>query len=204
MINNFGILASISWNSNGWAGEPSKEDLNKSGYSFVQDEAHMHESLNFGHEKFPIEKGGMFIGYSPKLKEGRVGDNAKDVQVVFFVSTNPYKNSEKTIVGLYAFPELRGWFVREEKHRLFRKDKYDAGNLRAKVEHILHLDTPVVIDNASVAKMDFLPKGKKISGMGFNYLEPENVLNILAQMQLKNPRDKKLQSITKKLTEAVK
>jgi len=55
-ILNYGILSSISWNSNNWAGHPSEDDLKASKYDYVKDNAHMHESLNFGHDKFPAEE----------------------------------------------------------------------------------------------------------------------------------------------------
>jgi len=42
IIDNYGILASISWNSSDWAGNPTKDDLKSSKYDFVMENAHMH------------------------------------------------------------------------------------------------------------------------------------------------------------------
>ena len=64
-ILNYRILTSISWNSNNWANNPSEEDLKPSKYDYVKDKAHMHESLNFGHDIFPTEEDGNYIGYTP-------------------------------------------------------------------------------------------------------------------------------------------
>jgi len=64
-ILNYRILTSISWNSNNWANNPSEEDLKASKYDYVKDKAHMHESLNFGHDIFPTEEDGNYIGYTP-------------------------------------------------------------------------------------------------------------------------------------------
>ena len=61
IIYNYGILTSISWNSNNWADEPTSADLKKSKYDYVKDNAHMHESLNFGHETLPAEEDGYIL-----------------------------------------------------------------------------------------------------------------------------------------------
>ncbi|MCW5923309.1 MAG: hypothetical protein KIS77_13275 [Saprospiraceae bacterium] len=61
IIPNFGILASISWNSNKWQDDPTDKDLKASKYDFVIENAHMHESLNFGHEIYPAEEDGSFV-----------------------------------------------------------------------------------------------------------------------------------------------
>lgn len=69
IIEYFGILTSMSWNSNKWAGEPTAKDIKVSNYGYVKEEAHMHESLNFGHDIYPAEEDGSYIGYSPILQK---------------------------------------------------------------------------------------------------------------------------------------
>jgi len=48
-IENFGILASLSWNRNRWAGDPSTFDIKKSNYKFVKKHHSLFESITFGH-----------------------------------------------------------------------------------------------------------------------------------------------------------
>jgi len=55
IINNYGILASISWNSNKWADDPTEDDAKRSKYGHVMANSYMVESLNFGHEIYPLE-----------------------------------------------------------------------------------------------------------------------------------------------------
>ena len=117
-IDNYGILASISWNSNGWQGEPIARDLKESKYNFVKDNAHMHESLNFGHEVLPAEADGYYIGYTPMLNRLPAIAKSKDLDIIF-LSSSDYKNgNRKCIMGCYGSPELNLAFQRTAKHRL--------------------------------------------------------------------------------------
>ncbi|MBA9078204.1 HNH endonuclease [Rufibacter quisquiliarum] len=196
IIENYGILASMSWNSNKWAGEPSKEDLNRSKYGYVQDESHAHESLNFGHEIFPPEEDGYYIGYTPMLRKAPAPDKSGSVKIIFLCSSD-YKNSNrKLILGFYGNPEFGQNFPRQAKHRLYRK--YDGGNIRAYPSDIIHLENPLLISNDIVAKNNLLPKDKKISQRGFNYLNSDNVYNLISVALTQNPNNTKLRAFVEK------
>ncbi|AMM52443.1 hypothetical protein TH61_16335 [Rufibacter sp. DG15C] len=195
LIENYGILASMSWNSNKWAGDPSKEDLGRSKYTYVQNKLHTHESLNFGHEIYPSEEDGYYIGYTPMLRKPPAFDKSSSVKIIF-LSSSDYKNSNrKLIIGFYGNPEFGQEFPRLSKHRLFRK--YDGGNIKALPEDIIYFDKPLVISNESVAKEGLLPEGKLISQRGFNYLNSDNVYTILLQAQSLNQQNHKLNAYVK-------
>ncbi|MCB2380437.1 HNH endonuclease [Hymenobacter sp. BT635] len=195
LITNYGILASIAWNSNDWTADPTDADLKQSKYDFVKDNQHTHESINFGHEQYPSEADGSFIGYTPMLRRLPDKKKAKNVCAVFFLSSDYQNQNRKCIVGLYGFPEL-GWFERKAKHRVFKK--YDAGNVRSQVEDIIYFQNPVVLNNDRVAREKLLPEGKMISKQGFNYLNSDNVLHILQLAAHRNPDNVRLANLLKK------
>ena len=191
VLKNFGILASISWNSNEWTDDPTTEDLKASKYNFVKDNAHMHESLNFGHEIYPSEDDGFFIGYTPMFNRPPSKENSRNVRIVFFSSSNYRNNNKKTIVGFYGNPIFDGgWVERIAKHPKF--DKYDSGNILARPEDIIYFNNPIIIDNIIVQENGILPTGKKISQQGFNYLNSDNVYNLISIALGLNPKNKKL------------
>ena len=190
IITNYGILTSISWNSNNWADNPSASDLKTSKYDYVKDNAHMHESINFGHDIYPTEEDGYYIGYTPMFNRLPDLENSKNVQIVFFVSSD-YKNSNrKTIIGFYGLPIIDSWFPRTTKHEFYKK--YDGGNVKAHKDNIIYFDKPIVINNDNVHSDNFLPIGKKISQQGFNYLNSDNVYNLIVKALKLNPDNQKL------------
>ncbi|MDO7874560.1 HNH endonuclease signature motif containing protein [Hymenobacter sp. ASUV-10] len=195
VIKNFGILTSIAWNSNGWTKDPSAADLAKAKYDFVKENAHEHESINFGHEIYPAEEDGSYIGYSPILNRTPDKENSKYVSAIFFLSSDYRHQNRKCIVGLYGFPEI-GWAQREAKHPIFKT--YDGGNIRAHVDNIIYFQNPVVIDDRSVIDDKLLPIGKLISKQGFNYLHSDNVFNILLAAVRLNPANTKLATLVRK------
>lgn len=190
IIENFGILASISWNSNDWSDEPTTEDLKASKYNYVKDNAHMHESLNFGHKIYPKEDDGFYVGYTPMFNRPPALVNSKNVRIVFFTSSNYHNKNKKTIVGFYGNPIFGKWFERTAKHPKF--EKYNKGNILAKPKNILYFNNPIVIDNDNVREYKLLPNGKKISQQGFNYLNSENVYNIISIALGLNQENRKL------------
>lgn len=190
IIPNYGIIASISWNSNKWQDDPTERDLKVSKYDFVKENAHMHESLNFGHEIYPIEEDGFFIAYTPMFNRLPKIENSAYVSIVFFISSDYQHDNRKCIVGFYGFPEIDEWFPREAEHEKFAG--YDGGNVKSLVENIIYLDNHVIINNENVVELQLLPEGKKISQMGFNYLNSDNVLNILKIAYQQNPQNNKL------------
>lgn len=190
VLKNFGILASISWNSNDWSDEPTAEDLKASKYDYVKDNAHMHESLNFGHEIYPSENDGFYIGYTPMFNRPPALENSKNVRIVFFSSSDYRNKNRKTIVGFYGNPIFGEWFERTAEHTKY--EKYNNGNILAKPKNIIYFKNPIVIDNEKVQENGLLPNGKKISQQGFNYLNSDNVYNLISIALGLNPKNIKL------------
>lgn len=191
IISKFGIIASISWNSNKWQNDPIQKDLKKSKYDFVKENAHMQESLNFGHEIYPLEEDGCFIAYTPMFNRLPKIENIEGINIVFFLSSDYLHDNRKCIIGFYGFPEIAKWFPREAKHDKYKV--YDGGNVKSLVENIIFLDNHIIINNENAVELELLPKDKKISQMGFNYLNSENVLNILKMAYQLNEKNIKLQ-----------
>lgn len=196
VIENYGILASISWNSNDWADHPTDLDLKKSKYEYVKDNVRMHESLNFGHEKYPVEEEGFYVGYTPMFNRPPDSENSKRVNIVFFISSDYHNSNRRSIVGFYGEPIFGQIVERRVQHELYTE--YDSGNIIANPENIIYFKNPVVIDNDIVRKEKLLPKGKKISQQGFNYLNSDNVYNILYQALIHNVKNKKLKNFIKR------
>lgn len=173
-IENYGIITSISWNSNNWQDEPTDEDLAISNYGFVKENAHAHEALNFGHDIYPEEADGYYIAYSPIFNRLPSEQNARNVSIVFFISTNHQK--QKMLVGCYGYPTI-GKFNRTAKHRKYKT--YYFGNVASEPKHIIYFDNPIEVDNEMAQQLALLPEGKKFSQRGFNYIHSDNVMNIL-------------------------
>lgn len=192
-LDRYGILTSITWSSARWTKPLTKEDLRKSKYDFVRDNGEAADHLNFGHELYPAETDGTYIGYSPMLNRN---PQAQDLGAVFFLSSDYQHDNRKCIVGVYGFPEI-GEVVRRAKHPLFKQ--FNFGNVRASVEDIVYFDKPVVIDAVTVVRENLLPTGKKISQQGFNYLTHENVINILRLAERSNPRNARIRGLLEKL-----
>jgi 5-methylcytosine-specific restriction protein A len=201
IIFNYGILASMAWNSNKWADNPTIQDLRKSNYEYVKDNAHMHESLNFGHDIYPAEEDNYYIGYTPMFNRLPDAENSKNVQIVFFVSSDYANENAKTIIGFYGFPEIDIWFPRTVEHELYTK--YDGGNIKAHKDDIIFFKNPVIITTFNVESKILLPTGKKISKQGFNYLNSDNVYNMLLLALSRNPNSKKLKSFVSKFPSLV-
>ena len=191
MVKHFGILTSISWNSNAWSAPATQEDIDNSNYDYVKENGWMHEDLNFGHETLPIEEDGDYIGYTPMFRKLPSESESRYVNIVFFRSLN-YHNKKNSIVGFYAYPDI-GFYPREAEHRLY--DSYDSGNIAAPPEHICLFENAIEISNEIILKERIVPPGKKLGQMGFNYLTYENVLNILDIAGRLNPADSKLKKI---------
>jgi 5-methylcytosine-specific restriction protein A len=80
---NFGILASMSWNSNKWASPATKEDIAQSNYDYVKENGWMHEDLNFGYDVLPCEEDGTFIAYTPMFNTFPSAEESRYVEIVF-------------------------------------------------------------------------------------------------------------------------
>ena len=191
----FGVMASITWNSNQWKGEPTEEDLASSKYDYVKDHAEALECLNFATDIRPAEIEDWFIGYSPILKN-RLPKAA--IQILFLISTDHANGGTRYVVGIYGFPQLKFWFKRNPSlHPDYKK--YHSGSFRSKVEDIVLLDSYLPITNSSVQKEGFLPEGKQISQQGWNYLHSDNVENLLSYVLKLNPNNQALIRLMLKL-----
>lgn len=155
----------------------------------------MHESLNFGHEKFPAEDDGYYIGYTPMFNRAPDVENSKNVHIVFFISSDYRNSNRKAILGFYGFPDFGQWFTRTAEHPIYKT--YNDGNIKAFPENIIYFENPIIVNNDSVQEHNLLPKGKKISQQGFNYLSSDNVYNLIATALQLNPVDKKLKAFVK-------
>jgi hypothetical protein len=163
---NFGILVSISWNSNNWAAPATAEDIDNSNYDYVKENKSMHEDLNFAHDILPIEEDGTFIAYTPMFNTLPSEEQSKYVEIVFFRSLN-YHIKKNFIVGLYAFPYIDE-YDRNANHLLYKR--YSWGNVASLPEHIILFKNPIEISNEIALKENFLPPGKKLGQQGFNYI----------------------------------
>ena len=191
-VENFGILASIAWNSNGWTRPLTKADLKNVNFGYVKQHQDSADVLNFGHNQYPAEADGTYIGYSPALKQLPAVDW---LGAVFFLSTD-HRRGQRCVVGVYGFPQT-GAFTRHATHRLFKH--YDGGNVRALVNDIVHFTTPVDLDDDIVAHENLLPAGKSLAKRGFNYLTSENVINLLRRAVRLNRHDERLAALLHRL-----
>ncbi|MGE5418500.1 MAG: hypothetical protein ACM3N1_00185 [Accumulibacter sp.] len=192
---NYGILASISWNSRKWAGSATDEDLKNSNYGWVKKNHRMMEDLNFGYDQYPSESDGTFIAYTPMFNRMPSLTESKYVEIIFFRSLN-YHSNENLVVGLYAFPTISN-VVRKADNTLYKSyvDGGISGNVRSKKEDIVLFNNPVIISESIAKNYQFLPEGKKLGQQGFNYLHYENVMRILDRATNLNQFDSKLKNI---------
>ena len=188
---NFGILASITWNSNKWQDVLTKQDIDNSQFDWVKINRKSLDDLNFGHKIYPVESDGNYIGYTPQFTNLPTKENSKYVEIVFFRSHN-YHDKKKYIVGYYAFPELI-LVERLAEHPLFNKPF--LGNIRARKENICIFESPVDVSTLR----GILPLGKEMGQMGFNYLKYENVMRILDIASSENSGNSNIKQLKYKL-----
>lgn len=179
LINRVGIVASMAWNSNKWAGDPSQEDLiHSSGFAHVNTFGTTHEAINFGHKTLPAEAEGYFIGYTPKFNAPKT-PKREDVEVIFLTSQH-IDTKKYVIVGYYKNPVIKERFARTKSlHPIY--DKYDYGNFKSKVDDIFLLEKPVLFDEDK-----FLPKGKERALQGFNYIDGRCIDAIFKEIEKEN------------------
>ena len=103
-VKNFGILASVDWNSNNWKEQPTEDDLNHPNFSAVLDDGFTHSSLNFAHEIYPPDDKGYYFGLLPQLWSKMPDkEKARYIEVVFIKALD-WGDKQDYIVGFYAFP----------------------------------------------------------------------------------------------------
>lgn len=196
---NFGILASIDWNSNKWRDMPTPEDLSRSNFGYVIEHGLTFTSLNFGQEIYAADEKGYYYGLLPQLWS-KMPDNVRSryVEVVFIKSQN-WNDKQNYIVGFYAFPIFQRRNI-PSPIKEFPND-FDV-NVKALPKDI-HLLENYINLTSSPDLARFLPKGKELGKQGYNYLTKENVFNILDSMTKLNPNDRKLSSIKLRLITSI-
>ena len=194
-VRNFGILASIDWNSNDWKEQPTEDDLNHSNFGFVVDHGITHTSLNFAHEKYPADDKGYYFGMLPQLWSKMPDkEKARYVEVVF-IKAQDWGDKQNYIIGFYAFPI----FVKCKRPSPDPSITMDFElNVKALPKDIHLLDNHINL-TTSQDLQKFLPKGKEPGKQVYNYLTKENVFKILDKMTELNPKDKKLSGIKYRL-----
>lgn len=199
VVKNFGILASIDWNSNDWKDLPTEDDINHSNFGYVGDHGYTHTLLNFGHEQYPVDDKGYYFGLLPQLWS-RMPDKEKSryVEIVFIKAQN-WRDKHNYIVGFYAFP-LFDKCTRPSPISSFTKDL--ELNIKALPKDIHLLEKPINLTSHPDLQK-FLPKGKELGKQGYNYLTKENVYKILDSMTALNPEDRKLSGIKFRLIKSI-
>ena len=194
-VKNFGILASMDWNSNDWKEQPTEDDLNHSNFGYVVDHGFTHTSLNFAHEKYPADDKGYYFGLLPQLWSKMPDkEKARYVEIVF-IKAQDWGDKQNYIVGFYAFPI----FVKCIRPSPIPSITMDFElNVKALPKDIHLLDNHINL-TTSQDLQKFLPKGKELGKQGYNYLTKENVFKILDKMTELNPKDKKLSGIKYRL-----
>ena len=188
---NYGILASIDWNSNNWRDYPTNNDFENVDYEYVNEKKHTFTYLNFAHDLYNGIKIDEYEALIPHFWKNLPSyEESKNVIVVFIKSLN-YKNKKTYIVGFYAFPRFEK--LRKQVITNTRNEIIDV-NLISQKKDIVYLESPVDISDEIVWKK-ILPNGKSPGKMKYNYLTNQNVKNILDIIRNQNNQMKELISI---------
>jgi hypothetical protein len=197
--NNYGILASVDWNSNQWKDLSTPEDLNHSNYGIVTDNGVTYTSLDFAHNEYPTDSEGLYQGFLPQLFT-KTPDKEKSrlVQIVFVKSQEPL-SKDNFIIGFYAFPVFQKG-LKPSPIEVFTGN-FDF-NIKALPKNIHLLENYINLNSYPIFEK-FLPKGKRLGKEVYNYLPKENVYKILDTMTSLNPSDKKLSGIKYRLITSI-
>lgn len=197
-VENYGVICSITWNSNKWQAEPTEEDFDSTQYKAVRENRRTQDCLNFAHEILPLEEGGVFKGYSSTFNKRRPSTkSAQNLKVLFFISTKYGSNAGRKIVGMYGFPYITSNHDRTPLHELYSKFKHV--NLIAQKEDIVLLDNYLPLSDFVAWDRGVLPMEVQLSDQGFNYLNSDNVQNLLAYALAENPDNHSLKRLIQKL-----
>ena len=84
-VKNYGILASLDWNSNKWQDLPTSEDLKNSKFSYVVEHKVSFTALNFAQDLYSPIEGDNYYGLVPHLWSKTLDkEKSKYVKAVFF------------------------------------------------------------------------------------------------------------------------
>ena len=198
-VKNFGILASVDWNSNNWQAAPTAEDLSNSNFGYVVENGLTYTSINFAHEIYPPDSKGYYHGLLPQLWS-RMPDKEKSrfVEVAFIKSQN-WSDKANYIVGFYAFPQFEK--CKKPSPLLDFTNDFEL-NVKALPKDI-HLVKNKINLTTHPDLHKFLPTGKELGKQGYNYLTRDNVFKILDALTSLNPDDKKLSGIKLRLLQSI-
>ena len=191
VTNNYGILASLDWNSNNWQQPSTEEDLNHSNFGYAKEHQFSFASLNFGYEQYPADEKGFYLAQLPQLETKPLDYyKAKGIEVVFIKSRN-WNDSQNYIVGLYAFPSFdKGSHPAPIDDVAFELEY----NMKSLPKDICLLENFINLNTHPTLKT-FVPKGKDIGKQSFAYLNKQNVLKLLDECSKANPQDARLSNI---------
>lgn len=194
-VKNFGILASIDWNSNDWKEQPSEDDLSNSNFGYDVDHGITPSALNFAHENYPTDEKGYYFGLLPQLWTKMPDkEKARYIEVVF-IKAHKWEDKQNYIIGFYAFPT----FVKCKRPSPIETIEMDFElNVKSLPKDIHLLENHINL-STSLDLQKFLPKGKEPAKQVYNYLTKENVFKILDKMTEANPKDKKLSGVKYRL-----
>ena len=187
----YGILAAVDWNSQGWQGPSTPEDLANANFNFVKEQDITFTSLNFGHLVFPGDEAGYYRGFLPHLfAKSPDAEKSRHVAIIF-IKSKDWHDGNTYLVGFYAFPI----FKKERIPSPIAEITHDfETNIKALPKYIHVLPNRINLsDHAEATK--FMPNDKKPGKMGYNYMNRINVEKLLDVMTAQNPDDKKLSSI---------
>ncbi|NBB18808.1 hypothetical protein GVN20_05515 [Runella sp. CRIBMP] len=196
---NYGMLASLDWNSNLWKAPSTLNDLNNSDFGFVNEFGFTYTCLNFGQDIFPTDADGFYSGLLPHTYSRPANtENSKDVKIVFLKSKN-WEDGIIYLIGFYAFPILK----KGKKKSPLIEISYDfETNIKALPKDILLLENYINL-SAHPQIQKVLPKDKEQGKQGFNYLTKNNVEFILDELSRLNPQNTKLASIKFRILKAL-
>lgn len=185
---NYGILASIDWNSNKWQDNPTPEDLRQSKFGNVIKTGETFTSLNFAHKKFPA-----IDGYYPALlpqlwKKTPDKEKSKNV-IIIFIKSSDWHDKQNYLIGFYAFPI----FKKESINSPLNATLMDI-NIRSQVKDICLLNSFINLSKHTDLNK-FLPVGKDLGKRGYNYLTKDNVLKIMDTIRKVNQNIPELEGV---------
>jgi len=157
------LIVNIAWNSRGWAGTPTEDDIEHSSFTYVREEGQMHEDRNFDLTRVVKEGqkyGFGFMGSTPRQFSQGEG-------FVFLASKN-HADQHQYIVGCYGAASIGKVLSPEEPE----KDL----NISASVDLVVPFPESAHI---RLDKVRHLQSAKRIAQGGFNYLKDATARAIL-------------------------
>lgn len=161
-VNRIGLVSSVIWNSNGWMGDPTDQDMKHAkGFENVELYSMAAESINFAHQKYKADSENYYYGFSPQMNKL---PTIKDIEIIVLISRD--LDGRNKIIGYYKSPIIENF----EKDNIISGEeiykKYRYSNFKSKVNDIYALKNPIYFDEAQ-----FLPDQKEKAKQRFNYID---------------------------------